>query len=53
MSGIYMGQALGGVGGWVAQDVSWRAAFASCGCIGVAYAFVLILFLRERRTNAI
>jgi MFS transporter, ACS family, D-galactonate transporter len=48
-SGIYMGQALGGVGGWVAQEVSWRAAFVSCGSIGVAYALVLVLFLREHR----
>ncbi|HEY2953079.1 MAG TPA: MFS transporter, partial [Verrucomicrobiae bacterium] len=48
MSGVYMGQALGGVGGWVAQEVSWRAAFAGCGLIGVVYAFVLAEFLRER-----
>jgi MFS family permease len=51
MSGIYLGQALGGVGGWIAQDVSWRAAFGSCGVIGVVYAFVLIFFLRENREN--
>src|SRR6266498_507926 len=48
MRGIYMGQALGGIGGWVAQTVSWRAAFAGCGVIGVLYAFVLVAFLRER-----
>ena len=47
MSGIYLGQALGGVGGWVAQDISWRAAFGSCGVIGVAYAIMLAIFLRE------
>ncbi|MBI3849526.1 MAG: MFS transporter [Verrucomicrobia bacterium] len=52
LSGVYMGQALGGVGGWVAQDVSWRAAFFGCGLIGVAYAFVLIFFLRERERDA-
>ena len=33
LSGVYMGQALGGIGGWVAQEVSWRAAFAGCGAI--------------------
>jgi MFS family permease len=49
MSGIYMGQALGGIGGWIAQSVSWRTAFASCGCVGVAYGIVLALFLREKR----
>jgi MFS family permease len=52
MSGIYMGQALGGVGGWVAQDISWRAAFSACGIAGVAYAFVLMLFLREKAHDA-
>ena len=49
MSGVYLGQALGGVGGWIAQDISWRAAFGSCGVTGVAYALVLIIFLREYR----
>jgi len=48
MSGIYLGQALGGIGGWVAQDISWRAAFGSCGVIGVLYAIVLSIFLREQ-----
>ena len=52
MSGIYLGQALGGVGGWVAQDISWRAAFGGCGFIGVGYAVVLCLFLRERTDTA-
>ncbi|HNQ89478.1 MAG TPA: MFS transporter [Verrucomicrobiota bacterium] len=52
MSGIYMGQALGGIGGWVAQEISWRAAFAGCGAAGVAYSLVLIAFLRERRREA-
>jgi MFS family permease len=47
LSGVYMGQALGGIGGWVAQEVSWRAAFAGCGAIGVGYAVVLMIFLRD------
>jgi MFS family permease len=49
LSGVYMGQALGGVGGWVAQEFSWRTAFVSCGLLGVAYAFLLVIFLREKR----
>jgi MFS transporter, ACS family, D-galactonate transporter len=53
MSGIYMGQALGGVGGWIAQDVSWRAAFASCGCVGVAYGIVLAIFLRDKQREGV
>lgn len=48
MSGIYMGQALGGIGGWIAQDISWRAAFFSCGLAGVIYAGVLVIFLTGR-----
>jgi len=47
LSGVYMGQALGGVGGWVAQELSWRMAFVGCGAIGVAYALVLMIFLRD------
>ena len=51
MSGIYCGQALGGIGGWIAQDLSWRAAFGTCGVLGVSYAVVLILLLREHRPS--
>lgn len=47
LSGVYLGQALGGVGGWVAQEISWRVAFMGCGAIGVAYALILVIFLRE------
>jgi len=47
LSGVYLGQALGGVGGWVAQEISWRAAFVGCGAIGVTYALLLMIFLRE------
>ena len=48
MSGLYMGQALGGVPGWIAQSLSWHAAFAICGGIGVTYGIVLAIFLREK-----
>lgn len=51
MSAIYLGQALGGVGGWIAQDISWRAAFGSCGIIGVGYAILLSFFLREKNNR--
>lgn len=49
MGGIYLGQALGGVGGWIAQDISWRSAFGSFGALGITYSVVLMLFLRESR----
>ena len=51
MSAIYLGQALGGVGGWIAQDISWRVAFGSCGVIGVGYAIVLAFFLQEKNNR--
>jgi MFS family permease len=53
MSGLYCGQALGGVGGWIAQDLSWRTAFSACGYAGVAYAVVLVFLLREHRPGTV
>jgi len=46
-SGLYAGIALGGVfGGWMGEHYGWRAAFASLGLVGVAYAVVLLFLLR-------
>jgi MFS family permease len=47
MSGIYMGQALGGFGATIANQFSWQQAFHSFGLIGIAYSLVLILFLKD------
>ncbi len=47
MSGIYVGQALGGFGATVAHHFSWQTTFWSFGLIGITYSIVLILFLRE------
>jgi MFS family permease len=52
MSGIYAGQALGGVGGFIADTSSWRNAFYWFGTAGVLYAVVLALFLREAPKTA-
>jgi len=49
MTGLYMGQALGGFGATIADKFSWQQAFHSFGIIGVIYSIVLILFLREKR----
>jgi MFS transporter, ACS family, D-galactonate transporter len=51
MTGIYIGQALGGFGATVASSWSWQAAFHSFGLIGMAYSLVLIFFLFERRVE--
>ncbi len=53
MTGLYMGQALGGFGATIAHQFSWQTAFHSFGIIGVMYALVLILFLRDNKTNAL
>jgi len=47
MCGIYAGQALGGVGGYIADTSSWRNAFYWFGAAGVAYAFFLLFALRD------
>lgn len=47
MSGIYAGQALGGVGGYIADTSSWRNAFYWFGSAGVVYAVLLLLCLRD------
>lgn len=47
MTGLYMGQALGGFGATIADQFSWQATFHSFGIIGVVYAVVLVFFLRE------
>ena len=46
-SGLYVGLALGGVGGYIAQTSSWRNCFTWFGAAGVIYAAVLILALRD------
>ncbi len=52
MSGIYLGQALAGLGGYAAESLGWRMAFGAFGLVGVAYAIVLIVWLREPETDA-
>ena len=47
MTGLYTGQAIGGFGATVAASYTWHTAFHWFGLIGIAYAFLLVLFLRE------
>ena len=51
MTGLYMGQALGGFGATIAAEFSWQNAFISFGLIGIVYSVVLILFLREKKAG--
>lgn len=50
MTGLYMGQAVGGFGAFVAEQLSWQATFHWFGIIGIVYAFILVVFLYEKRT---
>lgn len=49
MTGLYLGQAVGGFGATVAAAFSWQTAFHWFGLAGILYAGVLMLFLREKR----
>lgn len=49
MTGIYLGQALGGFGATIAGSFSWQTTFFIFGLIGVCYSFILILFLKENK----
>jgi MFS transporter, ACS family, D-galactonate transporter len=53
MTGLYMGQALGGFGATIADKFSWNTAFQSFGIIGIVYSVVLILFLKEKKDGAV
>ena len=52
MTGLYVGQAIGGFGATVAAMFSWHSAFHWFGIIGVAYSLVLMLALRENPLHA-
>ncbi len=50
MTGLYTGQALGGFGAVVAANYTWHTAFHWFGIIGIVYAIILMLLLREKKT---
>ncbi|MGZ3757827.1 MAG: MFS transporter [Mucilaginibacter sp.] len=52
MTGLYMGQALGGFGATVAARFSWQATFHSFGMVGILYSVVLMIFLKNKKVMA-
>ncbi len=48
MSGLYVGMALGGAGGYMAEYWGWRAGFHIFGIAGIIYAFILFFILRDK-----
>lgn len=53
MSGLYAGAALGGLGGYIAEHYDWRHGFTWFGLFGIAFAIILMLFLREHDSNEV
>lgn len=51
MTGLYLGQALGGFGATVADTFTWHTAFHWFGIIGIVYAVILAFLLKEKRTK--
>jgi len=49
MTGLYVGQALGGFGATIAAKFSWHQTFHWFGMIGIIYSVVLLLFLKEKK----
>lgn len=52
MTGLYLGQAVGGFGATLAAAFSWQQTFHWFGIIGIAYAALLMVLLYEKRDVA-
>ncbi|WP_302555421.1 MFS transporter [Leyella stercorea] len=48
MTGLYVGQAVGGFGATIAATFSWHSTFYWFGIIGIAYSVVLALLLHDK-----
>ncbi len=51
MTGLYIGQAIGGFGATLAAAYSWHTTFHWFGIIGIAYAVVLAVFLKDKKRD--
>lgn len=47
LTGIMVGSALSGVGGWLAEKYSWNYGFSVFGIIGIGYSLFLVFLLRD------
>lgn len=52
LAGVMIGQSLGFLGGWIAEDYHWNVAFAAFGGVGIVYSVVLFFFLRDAGNTA-
>ena len=53
MTGIYLGQAMGGFGAMISTNYSWQTTFHSFGIIGTLYSIILMIFLKEKRSDEV
>lgn len=53
MTGLYVGQAIGGFGATVAAMFSWHSTFHWFGIIGIVYSLLLVVALRENPAHAV
>lgn len=51
MTGLYAGQAAGGFGAGLAQALTWQSTFHWFGLIGLMYAIVLVICLKDKRND--
>lgn len=53
LAGVMLGSSLGFIGGWIAEKYTWDFAFNSLGIIGIVYAIILFLFLKDAPKDGI
>lgn len=51
-TGMMAGMMVGGIGGWLAEQYSWRLAFTLTSLPGFAYGLLLVFTLREAPAHA-
>lgn len=52
VAGMMVGQSLGFIGGWLAETHDWSYAFSIFGIIGLAYAVLLTMSLKDRKSKS-
>lgn len=53
MTGLYTGQALGGFGATIADNYSWQETFHWFGIVGIAYALILAIALKDKKQQKV
>lgn len=51
MTGLYIGQAIGGFGATLAAAYSWHTTFHWFGIVGIVYAVILAVFLHDKKSD--